>query len=72
MELYELRQLVAFAECGTLSNAAEALHLSQPALSRNMKKLEEEQNNLTRVSDILSELEKQIGPLEKQSAVAKE
>lgn len=42
MELYELRQLVAFAECGTLSNAAEALHLSQPALSRNMKKLEEE------------------------------
>ena len=42
MELYELRQLVAFAECGTLSNAAESLHLSQPALSRNMKKLEEE------------------------------
>ena len=42
MELYELRQLAAFAECGTLSNAAESLHLSQPALSRNMKKLEEE------------------------------
>lgn len=42
MELYELRQLVAFAECGTLSNAAESLHLSQPAMSRNMKKLEEE------------------------------
>lgn len=38
----------------------------------SLKKLEEEQNNLTRVSDILSELEKQIGPLEKQSAVAKE
>lgn len=42
MELYELRQFVAFADCGTLSEAAEILHLSQPALSRNMKKLEEE------------------------------
>lgn len=42
MELYELRQFVAFADRGTLSEAAEALHLSQPALSRNMKKLEEE------------------------------
>ena len=39
IELYELRQ---FAECGTLSEAAEKLHLSQPALSRNMKKLEED------------------------------
>lgn len=42
IELYELRQFVAFAECGTLSEAAENLHLSQPALSRSMKKLEEE------------------------------
>ncbi len=40
IEIYELRQFVAFAECGTLSEAAEILHLSQPALSRNMKKLE--------------------------------
>ena len=38
----------------------------------SMKKLEEEQKNLVRVNDILSELEKQIGPLEKQSEVAKE
>ena len=37
-----------------------------------IKKLEEEKINLTRLSDILSELEKQIGPLEKQSEVAKE
>ena len=37
-----------------------------------LKKLEEEKINLTRLSDILSELEKQIGPLEKQSEVAKE
>ncbi|MFA9376597.1 MAG: chromosome segregation protein SMC [Lachnotalea sp.] len=36
------------------------------------KKLEEEKQNLLRVTDILSELEKQILPLEKQSAVAKE
>jgi len=34
-------------------------------------KLENEKQNLVRVSDILSELEKQVGPLEKQSEVAK-
>ena len=42
IELYVLRQFAAFAEAGTLSEAAEILHLSQPALSRNMKKLEED------------------------------
>ncbi len=36
------------------------------------KKLESEEANLLRVSDILSELERQKGPLEKQSEVAKE
>lgn len=35
------------------------------------KKLEDEKQNLLRVSDILSELEKQTGPLEKQSETAK-
>lgn len=35
------------------------------------KKLEDEKNNLVRVTDILSELEKQVGPLEKQSEKAK-
>lgn len=35
------------------------------------KKLEDEKQNLVRVNDILSELEKQIGPLEKQSEIAK-
>ncbi len=36
IELYELRQFLAFAKAGTLSEASETLHLSQPALSRNM------------------------------------
>ncbi|MBE5868568.1 MAG: chromosome segregation protein SMC [Lachnospiraceae bacterium] len=35
------------------------------------KKLEDEQQNLVRVKDILSELEKQVGPLEKQAETAK-
>lgn len=38
----------------------------------SLKKLEEERQNLTRVNDILAELEKQIGPLEAQSEVARE
>lgn len=36
------------------------------------KNLEEERQNLSRITDIISEIEKQIGPLEKQSIVAKE
>lgn len=42
IEIYLLEQLCAFAEHGTLSKAAESLHISQPALSRSMKKIEEE------------------------------
>lgn len=42
IELEQLRQLVAFAECGTLSRAAEVLNISQPSLSRKMQALEEE------------------------------
>ena len=38
IEIYLLEQLEAFARCGTLSAAAEELHLSQPALTRSMKK----------------------------------
>ena len=41
-ELYQLEQLLAVAACGTLSNAAEQLHISQPALSRSMQRLEAE------------------------------
>lgn len=40
IEIYLLEQLVAFYECGTLSAAAERLHLAQPSLSRAMQKLE--------------------------------
>lgn len=40
IELYLLEQLEAFARCGTLSGAAEELHISQPALTRSMKKIE--------------------------------
>lgn len=36
-----------------------------------LKKLEDEKQNLVRVSDILSELEKQVGPLARQSEAAK-
>lgn len=41
IELYQLIQLLVIAECGTISGAAEQLHLSQPALSRSMQKLED-------------------------------
>lgn len=40
MELIQLKQLIAIREHGTISAAAEALHLSQPALSRSIKRLE--------------------------------
>ena len=38
-ELYQLEQLLTVADCGTLSGAAEKLHLSQSALSRSMQRL---------------------------------
>ena len=42
IEIHLLEQLAAFAECGTLSAAAEKLHTSQPTLTRSMKQLENE------------------------------
>lgn len=42
MELYQLRSLVAIAEAGQLTRAAEKLHISQPALSAQLKALEDE------------------------------
>ena len=42
IELFQLEQLAAFRKHGTLSKAAEVLHLSQPTLTRSMQKLEAE------------------------------
>lgn len=42
IEIYLLEQLDAFARLGTLSAAAEELHVTQPALSRSMRRIESE------------------------------
>ena len=42
IEIYLLEQLDAFARHGTLSAAAQALHTSQPSMTRAMQKLEDE------------------------------
>ncbi|MCB6181953.1 LysR family transcriptional regulator [Leeia sp. TBRC 13508] len=42
MELYQLRTFVAVAHHGHLTKASEALHLSQPAVTAQIKALEEE------------------------------
>lgn len=41
IEIYLLEQFIEFERSGTLSKAAEKLSISQPALSRSMKKLED-------------------------------
>lgn len=42
MEFEQLRQLIAVSEAGTMSGAAMATHITQPSLSRSMRRLEEE------------------------------
>ena len=42
MELYQLRSFAAIVEVGQLTRAAEKLHISQPALSAQLRALEEE------------------------------
>lgn len=41
MEIYQLRSFAAIAELGQLTRAAEKLHLSQPAVSAQLKALED-------------------------------
>jgi len=36
---FSLQQLVAFYETSTLSRASEQLHISQPTITRTMKKI---------------------------------
>lgn len=42
MELSQLRTIIHVAELGSLSKAADRLHIAQPALSRQVRMLEEE------------------------------
>ena len=42
MELYHLEELAAFGKYGTISRAADECGVSQPAMSRSMRKLEED------------------------------
>ncbi|MCD7948682.1 MAG: LysR family transcriptional regulator [Erysipelotrichaceae bacterium] len=42
IEIHQLEQLVCIADSGTISKAASKLHISQPALSRSMQRLEDD------------------------------
>lgn len=41
LDLYELEQLTAFADLGTLSRVAEEFHISTPSVTRAMQSLED-------------------------------
>ena len=42
IDLYELEQLTAFADLGTLSKVAEKFHISTPSITRSMQHLEDD------------------------------
>ena len=42
MEIYQLRTFATVAELGQLTRAGEALHVSQPAITAQIKALEDE------------------------------
>lgn len=42
MKLHQLRAIVTIIECGSIQEASRLLHISQPALSKNIKELEAE------------------------------
>ncbi len=41
MDLRQLRNLIAVIDNGSLGKAAEVLHISQPALTKSIQRLEE-------------------------------
>jgi DNA-binding transcriptional LysR family regulator len=83
MELYQLRTFAAVAETGHLTRAADRLHVSQPAVSAQIKALEEELDvrlfergpagmTLTRAgARLLNEAAKVLGAAEELRNVAK-
>lgn len=55
MKIRQLKYFVSLAQTGTFSEAAEQVHISQPALSQQIKKLEEELE-----TDLLERMGKQV------------
>ena len=42
MDLRQLRQVATIIDCGSIGRSAEQLNLSQPALTKSIRKLESE------------------------------
>ena len=55
-----------------IESVLSMLRSMEDTVDQTIKKLEDEKQNLVRVTDILSELEKQVGPLARQSETARE